>query len=76
MDQEVSAIYPLTEGLLIEFFIKPEIKLQEILYLQKNKNNMDIEDNFGSQFDIERDRNRYCYSTLTRHPYNPLKILG
>lgn len=23
-----------------------------------------------------QDRNRYCYATLTRHPYNPLKILG
>jgi hypothetical protein len=42
MDQEVLAVYPLPEGILIEFFIKPEVKLQEILYLQRSKGNMEI----------------------------------
>lgn len=71
MDQEVSALYPLPEGILIEFFIKPEVKLQEILYLQRTRGNMDIEDS-----QEERGGPRYCYATLTRHPYNPLKVLG
>ena len=22
------------------------------------------------------DQGNYCYATLTRHPYNPLKLLG
>jgi hypothetical protein len=69
MDQQVSRVFPLPEGILIEFSIKPEVKLQEVLYFQKNKNTMDLEDT--------PDRNgRFCYATLTRHPYNPLKLLG
>lgn len=24
----------------------------------------------------EPENGKYCYATLTRHPYNPLKILG
>jgi hypothetical protein len=70
MDQQVTAVFPLPEGILIEFFIKPEVKLQEILYLQRTRGNMDLED-------TQEERSpRYCYATLTRHPYNPLKVLG
>jgi hypothetical protein len=32
----------MTEGVLIEFFVKAESKLQEILYYQKNKGSMDV----------------------------------
>ena len=32
---------------------------------------MDIEEP-GS----EPEAGKYCYATLTRHPYNPLKLLG
>ena len=24
----------------------------------------------------EQETGKYCYATLTRHPYNPLKLLG
>lgn len=30
----------MVEGILIEFYIKPEIKFHEILYYQNNKNAM------------------------------------
>ena len=70
----MSRVYPLNEGILIEFSIKPEIKLQEILYFQKNKNNMEVED--ISLPSMQGEKGKYCYATLTRHPYNPIKILG
>lgn len=34
----------MVEGVLVEFFVKAESKLQEILYYQKNKSNIDIEE--------------------------------
>ena len=43
MDQHILAIHPLPEGLLLEFSVRPEIRLAEILHFQKTKNSMDIE---------------------------------
>ncbi len=37
---------------------------------------MDIEDHPNYTSEMDREKNKYCYATLTRHPYNPLKILG
>lgn len=42
LDQQISRVFPMTEGVLIEFFIKAESKLQEILYYQKNKTSIDF----------------------------------
>lgn len=58
----------MVEGVLVEFFVKAESKLQEILYYQKNKSNIDIEE--------DESTGKYCYATLTRHPLNPIKILS
>lgn len=70
MDQQVTGIYPLAEGLLIQFSIRPEVRLAEILHFQRNKHSMDIEEL------SQTEQGKYCYATLTRHPYNPLKLLG
>jgi len=32
----------MVEGILIEFYVKPEIRFQEILFYQNNKNAMEI----------------------------------
>ena len=68
LDQQITRVFPMVEGVLIEFFVKAESKLQEILYYQKNKSMMDIEetDSLG----------KYCYASINRHPLNPIKILG
>ena len=68
LDQQISRVFPMVEGVLIEFFVKAESKLQEILYYQKNKSMMDVEeaDSLG----------KYCYASINRHPLNPVKILG
>ena len=68
LDQQITRVFPMVEGVLIEFFVKAESKLQEILYYQKNKSTMDIEesDPLG----------KYCYASINRHPLNPIKILG
>lgn len=44
LDQQISRVFPMVEGVLVEFFVKAESKLQEILYYQKNKSNIDIEE--------------------------------
>ena len=75
MDQEISRVFPMVEGVLIEFYVKPEIKFQEILYYQNNKNAMEIEgSSISSQ--LRKPEGRFCYATLTRHPLNPIKLLG
>lgn len=43
MDQTVTALFPLPEGLLIEFSVRPEEKLEDIRQFQRNKNAMEIE---------------------------------
>jgi hypothetical protein len=68
LDQQISQVFPMVEGILVEFFVKAESKLQEILYYQKNKSNIDIEESESA--------GKYCYATLSRHPLNPIKILG
>lgn len=71
MDQQVTALFPLPEGLLLEFSVRPEVRLAEVLHFQRNKLAMDIEEP-----GIELEVGKYCYATLSRHPYNPLKLLG
>lgn len=43
LEQQISRVFPMIEGLIVEFFVKAESKLQEILYYQKNKSNIEAE---------------------------------
>ena len=45
--------------------------MAEVLHFQKNKHAMEIEEP-----GLEQETGSYCYATLSRHPYNPLKLLG
>ena len=43
MDQTITQVFPMAEGLMIEYIPKSEQKLNEILFFQMNRNAMDIE---------------------------------
>jgi hypothetical protein len=42
MDQPVTALHPLPEGLLIEFAVRPEVRLPEVLHFQRTKHSMEV----------------------------------
>lgn len=66
LEQQIENVFPLSEGLLIQYVIKQDPKFSEILAFQKNKHMlMTMEDS-----------SKYSYVTLNKHPLNPLKVLG
>ena len=87
LDQTIERIFPISDGLIIEFFIKQEPKfsgkfvlflrylhiytLLDILMLSKNQRFLSSEDFFQGE-----GPKLYSYVTLTKHPLNSLKSLG
>lgn len=68
LEEPIQALYPMSEGILIQFIIKQELKFSEILYLQRNKNII-------NEAETNNDT-KYSYVTINRHPLNPLKFLN
>ena len=66
LEQHIENVFPLSEGLLIQYVVKHDPKFAEILYYQKNKNLLQHAE----------DHPKYSYVTLNKHPLNPLKVLG
>ena len=61
-------IFPLEEGLLIEFHVKRELKFADLLKLKYQSKFTNLEH--------PEDDKLYSYATLNKHPYNSLKIMG
>ena len=66
LEQKIENVFPLSEGLLIQYVVKHDPKFAEILFYQKNKHLLMAND----------DLPKYSYVTLNKHPMNPLKVLG
>lgn len=66
LEQHIENVFPLSEGLLIQYVVKHDPKFAEILLYQKNKHLLTNSD----------EHPRYSYVTLNKHPLNPLKVLG
>lgn len=66
LEQHIEHVFPLSEGLLIQYVVRHDPKFAEILYYQKNKHLLQHAD----------DHPKYSYVTLNKHPLNPLKVLG
>lgn len=66
LEQHIEHVFPLSEGLLIQYVVKHDPKFAEILQYQKNKHLLHHGD----------DQPKYSYVTLNKHPLNPLKVLG
>lgn len=66
LEQHIENVFPLSEGLLIQYVVKHDPKFAEILLYQKNK----------QLLTNPEEHPRYSYVTLNKHPLNPLKVLG
>ena len=67
LEQEVEAVFPMVEGLLIRFTLKQDLKFGDILNVQRNKSLLDVN---------PYEEARYSYATINKHPLNSLKVLG
>ncbi|KAL4431853.1 hypothetical protein ABPG74_012665 [Tetrahymena malaccensis] len=87
LEQDVQAVHPMTEGLIIQFQIKKEIKFNDIMMMNRgftNRNQFSMQEEFinfgvGSQLggvNSMSENQLYSYVTLNKHPLNSLKVLG
>ncbi|EGR27146.1 hypothetical protein IMG5_201710 [Ichthyophthirius multifiliis] len=82
LEQDIQAVYPMTEGLIFQFQIKKEIKFNDILLINRNYNKSKYsmyEENIfqnNNANNNNKENQLYSYVTINNHPSSSLKVLG